>query len=140
MNPFPRPLTNLNRPGVSYALTPFTVPTDCRELYRDSGSVFFEKLPSPQSCEEATKWPDHYAEIHKAVKAIRATLKPAPRSNMFTYLKEYFHRNRDTIITIVGVVLIDHFFLRGALRQKIQSVLEKVLSAVEHKLSPSEAK
>lgn len=43
-------------------------------------------------------------------------------------LKNYMDKNQDTIYTILLVVLIDHFFLGGSLRGKIQGMCESVLN------------
>lgn len=60
--------------------------------------------------------------------------KTKEKKSMFGYTKEYFEKHKETVMTISVVLLIDHFFLHGALRERIRSLLEGVLSSMETRL------
>lgn len=49
-------------------------------------------------------------------------------------VKEYMNKHRDIIFTLVGAMLVDHFLLHGALRKRIQAVVEAILFKVEKAL------
>ena len=49
--------------------------------------------------------------------------------------KSYFQKHEETLMTIVLVMVIDHFFLNGALKDKIQGLLTGILDSTEKKLA-----
>jgi len=53
---------------------------------------------------------------------------------MLKSLKKYYEDHQDIILTVGVVVLLDHFLFGGALRAKIQTTIEKLLSGVEKKV------
>ena len=59
------------------------------------------------------------------------------KESKMDYLKEYFSKNRDTIFTIVLVVLIDHFVFNGAFREKVKSVVDSMLNKANKQIEAS---
>ena len=53
-------------------------------------------------------------------------------------LKEYFEKHKEVIFTVGIVVLIDHFFLNGAFRERLKGLVEKLLTRTEAKLLTKE--
>jgi len=53
---------------------------------------------------------------------------------MTNKLKQYIDTHADTFFTLAFIIMIDHFVLQGALRQKIQDFCEKVLHTERKKL------
>jgi len=49
-------------------------------------------------------------------------------NNIMKGLQSYIEKNQDTIYTLLLVVLIDHFFLGGSLRSKIESTVNGILN------------
>lgn len=49
-------------------------------------------------------------------------------------LKQYFKTHRDTIFTIIILVVVDHYLLGGAFRDRIKSLMENFLNKTEKKL------
>ena len=58
---------------------------------------------------------------------------------MIQSLKDYYKEHQDTVITIGLIVLLDHFLFGGALRQKIQDTVEKMLGHVEKRITDKTA-
>lgn len=54
---------------------------------------------------------------------------------MLKNLKEYFNKHQDALITISLIALIDHFLFNGALTQKLQTTIEKILGGAEKQLT-----
>lgn len=65
-------------------------------------------------------------------------LTPTKESNMINGLKDYINKNQESIYTIMFIIMIDHFFLRGALRTKIQSTCEGLLNTQLKKVESNE--
>ena len=55
-------------------------------------------------------------------------------NTMLDDLKSFVKEHRNVIYCIVGLLLIDRFFLGGKLTEKIKSLAERGLGAVEKKL------
>ncbi len=84
--------------------------------------------------------------IRETIKEHEATIKNAqeqiskPRiflkekKTMFGLAKEYAEKHKDSIMTVIVVLLVDYFFLGGALRQKIKAIAEGALDGVQKKL------
>lgn len=66
-------------------------------------------------------WSQHKQE------AISSTESRKEKTSMFSEFKAYVAKHRDIIFTAVFVLLVDEFFLRGALKDKITSLLNKVI-------------
>lgn len=54
---------------------------------------------------------------------------------MLGSLKQYLTEHRDVVWSIVLVALIDQFFLNGALKSRISSILEGVCKKAEQKVN-----
>ena len=52
-------------------------------------------------------------------------------------LKKYLDKNSDAFFTLAIVVVLDHFVLGGALREKIKNILESILDSKTKKLEIS---
>lgn len=52
-------------------------------------------------------------------------------------IREYLNKHRDTVFTLTFALLIDQFVLGGALRQRIQRVVEAALSRIEKTFTPA---
>lgn len=46
-------------------------------------------------------------------------------------VREYINKHRDVIFTLGVALLVDHFILNGALRHRIQRVIEAALAKIE---------
>lgn len=55
--------------------------------------------------------------------------------HMFGFAKEYLEKHKDTAMTVLVALFIDHFFLGGALREKIKGITEGILDSAQKKLS-----
>lgn len=53
--------------------------------------------------------------------------------------KAFIHEHKSVIYTIILVLLVDHFFLNGRLKAKIQEVAHRFLNEAEKKISPTPA-
>ncbi len=62
------------------------------------------------------------------------TIKPKEK-HMFGFAKEYLEKHKDTVMTVLVALFIDHFFLGGALREKIKGITEGILDSAQKKLS-----
>lgn len=76
--------------------------------------------------------PDPGIPINKPAFDIKP--KKQEKKSMFGYTKEYFEKHKETVMTVSVVLLIDHFFLHGALRERIRSLLEGILKSAEQRL------
>jgi len=50
-------------------------------------------------------------------------------------LKNYFKKNSETFITLGIIILVDEYIFGGALREKVKSLLEKLLGQTTKKLT-----
>lgn len=57
-----------------------------------------------------------------------------PKKGKTNMIRDYLNRHKDILFTLVMALLIDHFVLGGALRQRIQKVVEAALERVEKTL------
>jgi hypothetical protein len=53
---------------------------------------------------------------------------------MLKTLKDYFEKNKDMILTITIIILLDNYLFGGALREKIKASIEKMLGKIDTKL------
>lgn len=74
----------------------------------------------------------HQTFTQCTLKGLKQILKED--TNMFDSLKSYVRDNQTTIFTIIALALIDQYFLGGRLKERIQSLLDKVLGTCEAKL------
>lgn len=58
--------------------------------------------------------------------------------NMVNDLKNYFSKNKDIFYTLGAVLIIDYFLFGGAMRKKVQDVVENMLNNVSKKVSAAE--
>ena len=49
---------------------------------------------------------------------------------MFTSIKEYVNKYKDTLFTLGFILILDHFVFSGAMRAKVQEVLEGMLNSI----------
>lgn len=75
--------------------------------------------------------------IEKTKKELEKELRKGKKVNM---VREYLNKHRDIVFTLVIALLVDHFVLNGALRQRIQKVIEAALNRVEKALGIAEEK
>jgi hypothetical protein len=63
-------------------------------------------------------------------------LKNSTKNGGFTMetLKNYFKKNSEVFITLAIVILIDEYLFKGALREKIKDLLNKILGQTSEKL------
>jgi len=54
--------------------------------------------------------------------------------NMIDSVKTYLKKHEDTIITIIILILIDHFIFNGAFRDKLNKIVETMISKVTKKI------
>lgn len=77
----------------------------------------------------------------QANQPIKTEVKKETRSMFgFKYVREYLDRHKETVMTVGVILFIDYFFLKGALRQRIQRSAERLLSNVEEKLHADQGK
>lgn len=50
------------------------------------------------------------------------------------YVKDYFVRHRELILTIGLLVVVDHYLFRGAFKEKLRGIVHKLLEGAENKL------
>jgi len=65
-------------------------------------------------------------EQPRFLKEFDAYENPIKEGKYMTKLKEYIDSHADTFFTMAFIIIIDHFVLQGALRQKIQSFCERM--------------
>ena len=53
-------------------------------------------------------------------------------------LKKYLDKHSDKLFTVMIVVILDHFFLRGALRSRIEKLAEGLMAKVEKDIGGDE--
>jgi hypothetical protein len=68
----------------------------------------------------------HVAKDHPQAEPMNDA-KDQPQEKRMSGMKEYFTKHRDTFFTIAVVVVLDHFIFKGALRSKLQSLVERLL-------------
>ena len=59
-------------------------------------------------------------------------------TSMMSHVKEYIGRHKDMIFTLGLILLVDHLFFKGAMRNKIQTTLEGLVHKAGEKLSKEE--
>jgi hypothetical protein len=96
-----------------------------------------EKKKKQAAYESALK--ELSAQLKVAGQAMAVETKKVEEKNMFGYAKTYLEKHKDTVMTVSFVLLVDHFFLGGALRERIKSLLEGVLDTAQKKLSHTPA-
>jgi hypothetical protein len=71
---------------------------------------------------------------------IENEIETQPRGGvkMLGQVKGYIEKHKDTLFTLALIILIDQFLFKGALREKIQSSMGKVLEKVEGTLHKEE--
>lgn len=75
------------------------------------------------------------SEILLARKQLAKPFLKTKEKHMFGFAKEYLDRHKDTVMTVLVALFVDHFFLGGALRGKIKAITESVLDNAQKKLS-----
>lgn len=55
-------------------------------------------------------------------------------STMLNDIKQYFGKNKDIFFTLGAVLILDYFLFNGAMRKKVQEVVEKMLNHCEKKV------
>lgn len=63
-----------------------------------------------------------------------------PKGGTMNYLKEYFEKHQDSLITIAIVVLVDYYVFNGAFKEKLRALIDKLLNSTSEKLLPKEVK
>jgi hypothetical protein len=75
---------------------------------------------------------------HERLRALQkveqAQAKPPTKEKKMNLVKEYLNKHRDTVMTLGFALLVDHFVLNGALRERIRRVVEALLTKVEKAL------
>ncbi len=59
---------------------------------------------------------------------------PTKKEKKVTMVRDYINKHRDVIFTLAVALLVDHFVLNGALRHRIQAVIEAALEKIEKAL------
>jgi hypothetical protein len=65
-------------------------------------------------------------------------LEPTHHSFMSTItsdIKGFISQHRNVIYSVVLILLVDHFFLGGKLKERVKGMVEKLLGTVEKKVS-----
>ena len=57
---------------------------------------------------------------------------------MLDQLKDYFKKHQEIFMTVFFVLLEDHFFFNGALRERVKKLVEGLLTKVENSLTSKE--
>lgn len=57
--------------------------------------------------------------------------KPSMLTSAYTELRAYAKRHQDAIVTVALVLVVDHFFFDGSLRDRLRGILSKMLERVE---------
>lgn len=60
--------------------------------------------------------------------------------NMLETLKKYYKDHEDVLFPLMVVVVLDHFFNNGGLRERIMALAERLLSGIQNKLLPETKK
>ncbi len=75
----------------------------------------------------------------ESITTLNSSAKLMKNENMIksiiTDVKQFISDNRNIVYTIAAVILVDQFFLKGQLTEKVKSICEKVLSKIENKLA-----
>jgi hypothetical protein len=84
-------------------------------------------------------WSDSYDSAEQAIETKDRLIKKWKGGvNMFEEIKEtaskFLQENRMLIAWIAVLFLADHFFFGGQFRQRLQAVVEKVITGVEKKV------
>ena len=61
-----------------------------------------------------------------------------PKGRSMDFLKDYFKKHQDVLMTVLFVMIIDHYFLKGSLKGKLQKLLDGILSETTKKLGQDE--
>ena len=69
---------------------------------------------------------DALNRILTTIKQKRGTKMEKP--TITDHLKDYIERHRDTFFTLLVIIVIDHLFLHGALREKVKTTTEGLLN------------
>ena len=56
--------------------------------------------------------------------------------SIYGQLKEFVKGHRDILFTIVGILILDKYVLNGALRERVQKLVETLLERAESLVSP----
>ena len=70
-------------------------------------------------------------EYETIQQAIRTQPNVSGRRNIMESIKSYFKQHQETYITLAIVILIDQFIFEGKFREKIKSLLDRMISKVE---------
>jgi len=68
------------------------------------------------------------------LKYLKLKKKGEIKMNIWENVKKIFQRHEDTIFTLGIVILIDHFFLHGALASRVKSLMEAMIDSLEKSL------
>lgn len=85
--------------------------------------------------QEIEKRNKQISEASDRAKQLKLIVKQKEKKKMFGFAKEYMERHKDTVMTVVFVLIVDYFFLGGALRHKIKSIAENALDTAQKKLN-----
>ena len=75
------------------------------------------------------------------------TKYPSPREStkeskemfsIYGQVKEFIRSHRDVLFTILAVVLLDKYLLNGALRDRVQKLVEAILARAESLITPKQ--
>lgn len=64
--------------------------------------------------------------------------KAGTKEKKMNMVREYINKHRDILFTLTVALLVDHFVLNGALRSRIQRVIEAALGKMEKALGIEE--
>ena len=56
-------------------------------------------------------------------------------STITSDIKGFISQHRNVIYSVVLILLVDHFFLGGKLKERVKGMVEKLLGTVEKKVS-----
>lgn len=100
--------------------------TSCRYLGLDAFAIYIRR----NSFAEEVRLEEVYPSSEDSKTTLLKLCNPLKEEKQMNGLKKFFEKHQDTLYMIAIVVLVDHFFLKGALRARIEKTLTGLLDGL----------
>lgn len=133
--------------GLAAAQSPLAALQAELDRQRQAGQALYQNNPY-QGASQASGLQQGFFERHALAqlnqKPLMDYFKPKPAAageRKVGMIREYINKHKDILLTLVVAIVADHLILDGALRTRIQRVIEAALTRIEKALGlPAEEK
>lgn len=95
------------------------------------------QLIAQMLAQQADSWQGRPGQIlrHPNQDCVSIMKGVTPEVKTMSYVKEYFVKHRELLMGLVVIALIDHYFFKNALKEKLQKIAHNFLDNADKKLT-----